>query len=288
MTHASAVSLPRWRTGTAGSAGEDIYYEIIEGDTPQPTVVLTHGAGGTHAIWYQQVVALAGTYRVITWDARGFGNSTYRTGQWTAESYAADLAAVLDATETTEAHLVGQSMGGWAVSTFALTSPERVRSLTLTNTVAGLWTDESYAQFLAYAREQRDAQQHAGRHPAIGEGHTEQNLAHAFLYQQLNTFHSPPLADVVPVLVGTRHPHADVRALGIPMLVVTGSDDEIFHAALVGESAKLLGADLVEIDGAGHSPYWERPDEYNAALLSFLARAEAGPRASRTGPVQAP
>jgi pimeloyl-ACP methyl ester carboxylesterase len=265
----------RWRTGTVASGGEDIYYEVVEGDTPQPTVVLTHGAGGTHAIWYQQVVALAGTHRVVTWDARGFGNSTYRTGQWSAQQYAADLAAVLDATGTDDAHVVGQSMGGWAVTTFALAHPERTRSITLTNTVGGLWTDALHAQFLDYARTPRADEQVLGRHPALGAGHAQRNLAHAFLYQQMNTFQSPPFADVMPVLVGTRHAHADLRALGIPTLVITATADDIFNATLVADSAKLLGAELVEIADAGHSAYWERPDEYNAALLSFLAKVDA-------------
>jgi pimeloyl-ACP methyl ester carboxylesterase len=258
------------------SGGEDIYYEVVERDAPQPTVVLSHGAGGSHAIWYQQVAALAAAYRVVTWDARGFGNSTYRTGEHGATVSASDLGAVLDATGTADAHLVGQSMGGWWVTTFALAHPDRARSIVLTNTVGGLWTDALLAQFMEYARSARsEAEAHAGEHPALGAERTADNLAHAFLYQQLNTFHSPPMLDVVPALLATRHAHEDVRALGLPVLVVTGSEDPIFSAPLVGESAALLKAELVEIAGAGHSPYWEQPDEYNAALLAFLSRVDS-------------
>jgi 3-oxoadipate enol-lactonase len=165
-------------------------------------------------------------------------------------------------------------MGGWWVTTFALTHPERVRSLALTNTAAGLWTtalDAHFKQYVASAR--AEAVEHAGTHPAIGEGHTATDLAHAFLYQQLNTFHHPPMADVFQALVHTRYTHDAVRGLGLPMLVVTGTDDPIFPAPLVKESAALLGAEFVEIAGAGHSPYWERPAEFNRALLAFLDRA---------------
>ncbi|MCU1430678.1 MAG: alpha/beta hydrolase [Actinomycetia bacterium] len=275
MTGTSDSSLPRWRTATVASGGEDIYYEVVETEAPQTTVLLTHGAGGSHAIWYQQVVALANMYRVITWDTRGFGNSTFRSGTHGAVASASDMSAVLDATGTERAHLVGQSMGGWWVTTFALAHPERVRSLVLTNTVAGLWTDALDAHFRQYvASAAADANAHPGAHPAIGEGHTAENLAHAFLYQQLNTFHSPPMADVFPALVKTRHAHNDVRALGIPMLVVTGTEDPIFPADLIAASAALLGARCVEIKGAGHSPYWEQPEAFNAALLAFLAGVE--------------
>jgi pimeloyl-ACP methyl ester carboxylesterase len=277
MTEPATSVLPRWRTGTVASGGEDIYYEVveIEDGITRPTVVLTHGAGGTHAIWYQQVVAFAREYRVVTWDARGFGNSTYRTKEHGAAQSAGDLEAVLDATGTRDAHLVGQSMGGWWVTTFALVHPERTRSLVLTNTVGGLWTDELLATFNEYVKTARaDAVGRAGQHPALGEEATADDLTHAFLYQQLGTFHSPPFVDVGKALAGTRHQHAELRALDLPVLMVTGSVDPIFSADHVRDVANRVGAELVEIDDAGHSPYWEQPAQYNAILLDFLGRAE--------------
>ncbi len=106
----------RWQTGTVACGGEKIYYEV-SGDDDLPAIMLTHGAGGTHAAWFQQVPTLAATgFRVITWDCRGFGNSTFTTGVHGSAAAVADMAAVLDATGTPGAHLVGQSMGGWWVS----------------------------------------------------------------------------------------------------------------------------------------------------------------------------
>ena len=72
--------MTRWHTGTVASGGETIYYEEI-GESGAPTILLTHGAGGSHAIWFQQVPALAAAgYRVVTWDCRGFGKSTFDSG----------------------------------------------------------------------------------------------------------------------------------------------------------------------------------------------------------------
>ena len=66
-------ALPRWQTGTVASGGEDIYYEVVEpATTPRPTVVLTHGAGGSpRGLVPAGGRAVAATYRVVTWDARG-------------------------------------------------------------------------------------------------------------------------------------------------------------------------------------------------------------------------
>jgi pimeloyl-ACP methyl ester carboxylesterase len=266
MTHA-------WRTATVASGGETIYYEVT-GTDDAPAVVLTHGAGGSHAAWFQQVPALADAgYRVVTWDSRGFGRSTFATGTLGTDAAVADLVAVLDAAGIERAHLVGQSMGGWWVSAFALAHPHRLRSLTLSNTVAGLWTDElveHFAHFAAGAAAPDDSR--LGVHSALGPSLVRRDPARAFLYQQLNTFHDPPMGLVAHALTGSRIEHAALDAVGIPILVITGTDDALFPAPLVTDSAsRLAHATIVEIGDAGHSPYFERPDEYNAALLRFLA-----------------
>jgi len=263
-----------WRTATVASGGETIYYEVTGADDA-PAIVLTHGAGGSHAAWFQQVPALAGAgYRVVSWDSRGFGCSTFATGVLGTDAAVGDLATVLDAIGIERAHLVGQSMGGWWVTAFALARPERLRSLTLSNTVGGLWTDaltDHFASFVAGAARAEEGR--LGIHNALAPSFVARDPARAFLYQQLNTFHDPPMAAVARALAGLVD-HAALDALGIPILVITGSDDVLFPAPLVTDSAsRLRNATTVEIAGAGHSPYFERPDEYNAALLRFLSGA---------------
>jgi pimeloyl-ACP methyl ester carboxylesterase len=167
-------------------------------------------------------------------------------------------------------------MGGWWVTAFALSQPERLESLTLSNTVGGLWTDaltQHFATFVASAAATADDTV-LGAHSALSPSFASREPARAFLYQQLNTFHSPPLRAVGRALADARIDHAAIDALGVPVLVITGSDDALFPAALVAESARRLArAEVVEIADAGHSPYFERPDEYNAALLRHFDRA---------------
>jgi pimeloyl-ACP methyl ester carboxylesterase len=264
-----------WRTATVDSGGESIYYEVT-GAPDAPAVVLTHGAGGSHAAWFQQVPALAAAgYRVVTWDSRGFGCSTFTTGVLSPEAAAADLSAIFDAVGLEHAHVVGQSMGGWWVTAFALAHPHRVRTLTLSNTVGGLWTDELLQHFATFVASAPGADEDLlGVHSALGTSLVGRDPARAFLYQQLNTFHTPPLGAVGRALAGTRIEHAALDAVDIPVLAITGTDDVLFPAPLVIDSAsRLARVTIVEIADAGHSPYFERPDEYNAALLDFFALA---------------
>lgn len=265
MTHA-------WHAATVESGGETIYFETTGADEA-PAIVLTHGAGGSHAAWFQQVPVLADAgYRVVTWDSRGFGRSTFSSGVLGTDVAVTDLRAVLDAIGLERAHLVGQSMGGWWVTAFALAHPERVLSLTLSNTIGGLWTTELADHFRTFvASAEASDQNQLGVHGALSPAFVRRDAAHAFLYQQLNTFHEPPMAAVGSALAGAVVEHATLDALGLRILAITGTDDALFPAPLVIDSAsRLRGATIVEIADAGHSPYFERPDEYNAALLQFL------------------
>ena len=265
----------RWQTGTVACGGEEIYYEV-SGDDDLPAIMLTHGAGGTHAAWFQQVPTLTSNgFRVITWDCRGFGNSTFTSGVHGSAAAVADMAAVLDATGTPGAHLVGQSMGGWWVTAFTVAHPARTHSLTLSNTVGGLWTTallDYFREWMTKAAANVGAEQRIGGHAAISPTFVERDPARAFLYQELNTFHTPP--KVGASLTGDAVAHKDLDATGVPVLVITSTDDVQFPPHLVIDSAQLLAnASIVEVAGAGHSTYFERPDHYNDALIAFIKKA---------------
>ena len=274
--HSSPMTA-RWQTGTVACGGEEIYYEV-SGDDDLPAIMLTHGAGGTHAAWFQQVPTLAANgFRVITWDCRGFGNSTFTSGVFGSAAAVADMAAVLDATGTPGAHLVGQSMGGWWVTAFTVAHPARTHSLTLSNTVGGLWTTallDYFREWMTKAAANFGAEQRIGAHSAISPTFVERDPARAFLYQELNTFHTPPMAAVGAALTGDAVAHKDLDATGVPVLVITSTDDALFPPHLVIDSAqRLANASIVEVAGAGHSTYFERPDLYNDALIAFIEKA---------------
>ena len=262
-----------WTTGTVASGGEDIYFETV-GTPDAPAIVLTHGAGGNHAIWYQQAPVLAEAgYRVVTWDSRGWGNSTFRSGEHGCGAAVTDIRSLFDTLHIERAHLAGQSMGGWWVTAFTLSEPERVRTLTLSNTVAGLWTDALLAHFRPIVTTPGSPERFVASHPALGPTFSERDATQAFLYQQINTFQAPPLIEAGWHLLEVRHDHAALDATGVPVLVITSDEDTLFPAALVADSAgRLANARVVEIAGAGHSTYFEKPDEYNDALLQFVGK----------------
>ncbi|MEM9563452.1 MAG: alpha/beta hydrolase [Actinomycetota bacterium] len=265
-------------TGRTANGGEQIYWELASTgpDDDRPVVVLSHGAGGSHAVWYLQVPALGRRFRVLTWDSRGFGNSSNDTDSPSPDAAAADLAAILDDLGIDGGHLVGQSMGGWHIAAFADAFPERVRSLVFADTVGGLWTDglrEAMQAFQATGGLAGDGRNTLGGHPALWAGTAMRDPAHAFLYQALGSFHQPPM-DKLGATVAWTVSHDRIAGLGVPVLFLAGSHDQIFPAPLLAESAaRIPGAGWVEIPAAGHSPYFEQPEVWNDAVLTFLADA---------------
>ena len=267
-----AADVPLERSyGFVKSGGEDIYYESTGHGDP---LVLCHGAAGNHLVWYQQVAALAASYRVITWDQRGFGLSTNKTGVGGPEAAVRDLEAVLTHLEVRRAHLVGQSMGGWAALGLVLAHPDRVLSLILADSVAGIETPEIEAAEDAYLKAARAAPRPEtlplGRHPALKDDFWHRDPARAFLYQDLSLLRQPE-ATGGQAQRNTTYARDSLRRIKTPVLFVVGSQDEIFPPALIRRAAALVpGATVVEIPDAGHSPYFETPDVWNAAVLSFL------------------
>jgi pimeloyl-ACP methyl ester carboxylesterase len=261
-------------TGLIERGGDQVYFESCgEGDA----IVLCHGLGGNHAIWFQQVAALAPKYRIITWDQRGFGRSTNNEARSLGPSTAADdLEALLDNLHIERAHLVGQSMGGWTVLGFTLEHPERVRSLVLADTIGGIYTPEIQQAFLAYLTRSRasappDGQYPLGRHPALAAELVNRDPAKAFLYQQIGSFPSPPASAIGPLLIATKYDLDRLKQLQTPTLFIVGSDDPIFPPTMIRQAAEEVSGSVVrEIPDSGHSPYFERPEEWNAAVLEFV------------------
>ncbi len=255
-----------WAVHEVAVDGETLHVETAgSGDD---AIVFCHGLGGTHAVWYQQVAHLAGRFRTVTWDARGFGRSTNHGGRATVAQAALDLGVVLDAVGVERAHVVGQSMGGWTALGFTLTEPGRVRSLVLTNSLAGVAT-EAWAVAARQAPPPGPAV--LGVHPALGRHVMDTDRAKAFLYQQLGSS-TPPPTEARHSLLSTAFTDEQLARLGCPVLVVASDDDRIFPQPMIeAAAARIPGARLVVIPGAGHSTYFEQPAAWNAAVDGFLA-----------------
>jgi pimeloyl-ACP methyl ester carboxylesterase len=98
------------------------------------TIVFHHGLGACADLWLGWLPALSERYRIVTFDMRGHGESVCAPRhKWDIECMLGDLNAVLEATTDGSVHLVGESIGGTVALAYAMTWPERIKTLTISN-----------------------------------------------------------------------------------------------------------------------------------------------------------
>jgi pimeloyl-ACP methyl ester carboxylesterase len=253
------------------SDGVRIYFERAG---QGPAILFLHGLAGNHAAWFQQVPYFARTYRVITIAQRGFAPSSANRGEYDNGTLVADAIGVLESLGEKDVTVIGQSMGGWTALGIAIERPDLVRSVVLSATVAGIFDDDidrHYAVVTARARELANEPSVLGSHPAIGRRFAADHPEEAYLYQLLTSFGSPSPGKVAESLGRTRFDDAAIARLRAPVFFVVGEDDEIFPPDIVRRAAaRVRSARVATVRGAGHSPYFERPAEWNQRVESFL------------------
>jgi 3-oxoadipate enol-lactonase len=110
-----------------------------------PRVVLIHSLALSRYVWEAVAERLAAQATVLTYDARGHGESDKPKGPYSVQLFADDLAALLDSVGWGDAHVAGCSMGGSAALAFATGYPGRVRTLCLVDTTAWYGPDAEKA-----------------------------------------------------------------------------------------------------------------------------------------------
>lgn len=240
-------------------------YHESRGDGP--AIVFAHGVAGNHASWFQQVPVFSRSYRVVTFDHRGFGRSddAERLGRG---GFVDDLKTLLDELGIDKACLVGQSMGGGTVVGFAGRYPERVSALVVSDSLFGIELPESIRAGSDRARSDAAGLDQLER--VLGKSFREAEPAKTYLYQALASFNATD-RDTLPGAWGRLYTPDELKALGVPILLAVGQYDVLVPPKLAHElSALIPGSFAVEISDSGHSPYFEKPTEFNDSVLSFL------------------
>ena len=238
-------------------------------------VLLVMGLAYPAASWFRQVPVLAAHHRVLTLDNRGAGETGVVAGApYTVETMTQDCRDVLDAAGVDRAHVVGISMGGLMAQELALSSPERVRSLTLMATHPGLAHGvfpQEVHEFLA-ARlgmdplQSRELSIPFNYHPSTPRELIEEDWA----AREAGT--AGPEGYAAQGGTALWSGWERLPSMSVPTLVVTGADDRLVVPANSEKiAAAVPDAKLVTVDGANHVLTTDKADEVNALLLSWFA-----------------
>jgi 3-oxoadipate enol-lactonase len=258
------------------SRGRDLYHEC-QGDGP--AVLFLHGAGSNAATWWQQLPVFAKGHRCVTMDIRCFGRSTAPTSEFTMPLFVGDVLAVLDEYGIERCAIVGQSLGGMIGLRVALQHPERVGAFVACDTTLAI----DHPVLLERLERRNVAQAGASvEQRSLGAWFMREQPALATLYAQINHF-NPSAHRISPVewragltslmQPGQLVPLAALSTLRCPTLFVVGAEDPLVPAEVMHELAELVPAsEVVVIEQAGHSAYFEQAAQFNRHVVEFIGR----------------
>ncbi len=246
------------------------------GDPKGPPVVLLHAFPLSSAMWEPQFEALK-AYRVLAPDLRGFG-ATPLVAPWFIEHAVDDALETLSSLGVPEAVFVGLSMGGYAALRAVQKAPSRVKALVLCDTRAEADADENKVKRAAAV----DAVRARGVPAFVGPfldgalappASTGNPKAAAFLKSVAEKASPEAVMAALAALTARADTTAALPGIKVPTALLFGAEDKITPPSLgEGLRARIPGAQLHLIPGAGHFPNVENPAAFNERLVSFLKR----------------
>ena len=238
-----------------------IHYESAGEGQP---LILLHGIGSNSRSWRGQLAGLSSSFKVIAWDAPGYGRSSDPAGKPAMTYYANRLRQFLDELGITRSHVLGHSMGGAVAQEFYRFHPDRVSKLILADTRC-VGSRETLDDRLKMIRSRSPAQLAVERAP---------RLLSRFAANELVLETVSIMSEVRAVgyeFAARALAESDTRAvlkdLRVPTLLIWGAEDEI--TPLWGEIPP--GARLEVIPNSGHLCYAEQPDLFNTIVREFLS-----------------
>jgi pimeloyl-ACP methyl ester carboxylesterase len=243
-------------------------------------IVLLHGIGSAARSWRAQIDALSPRWRMIAWNAPGYPPSQPLPIEWpSAADYARRLQALLDHIGVQTCHLVGHSLGCLIAARYAVMSPDRVASLTLSSCAIG------HARLPPEER-QRLLESRIGDVETLGP----RGMAEKRGPRLLGPGATPDVVQSVVDTMACIDPKgyaqaarmlsrgdllADIEALPtrLPVQFIYGGADVITPPAVNLRAASVRpGCPVTVLENAGHACYVERPYEFSCAIEEFAGK----------------
>ncbi len=243
-----------------------------------PPLVLIHALGLDRRLWVKQVEDLSASCTVIAYDVRGHGESDVPAGPYTISDMADDLAGLLDSLGIESAHLAGLSMGGMVAQEFALSYPNRVRSLVLADTTSE-YNQEARRLFAERARiaEERgllplvEATLDRWFTPEFRQSRPEEVERIRYILEQTDQYGYAAACRAIGRVDFTER----LVAIQAPTLVLVGSEDPSTPPEMALKIHEYIpGSQYLVVNGASHLTNVARPVQFNNAVLATVRRGE--------------
>jgi 3-oxoadipate enol-lactonase len=255
---------------------------VATGDPDAPGLLLLHGIGGAKEDFADHLDALAEHHRVVTFDHRGHGESDKPDdeGAYSLDRLAVDTAEVADAHQLHDLRILGHSMGGMVMRRFLLARPGRAHAVVFMDTSAGT-PPGSDTELVAAASEivrtggLAALKQLSDELDVLGSAAHQRVLAERPGFAEYSDYKWHAMSPVMWTalmheIVTQPDQLPELAGLAVPALGIVGDQDVMFLRPMDDIVATVPGARLVVVPDAGHSPQFENPPVWIAALREFL------------------
>lgn len=248
--------------------GHIAYWDTGGKDEP---IILLHPATGSSQVWAYQVRDFtAAGYRVIGYSRRGHAGSSPVQADSPATALS-DLQALVKHLSLGPAHLVGSAAGAFICAAFAQAQPASAKSVTIACSIVAI-ADPAIRALVPWLFEPwwNEVPHHARELSPSYLGHNPKGHAKWEELYEASRGGNP----VATQAVGAQMTLASFGALPVPVLLIYG-DADLYSPPTVGRTmveAMPQQAELVILSECGHSAYWERPGDFNGAVMEFIAR----------------
>ena len=248
----------------------------VDGPDDAPALLLINSIGATRGMWDAQVPVWARHLRVVSYHARGHGDSSVPGGDYSIADLAGDALAVLDDAGVARAHVCGISLGGLTGMWLGVHAPARVGHLMLANTAARLGTTDSWAERMALVR---DRGMSGVADIALPRWLSDPfRRAHPETAQTLRAMiASCPAVGYLGCCAALRDGDLrdEIATITSPVLAIAGSVDATTPPRALAEiTQRIPGAAMVTLDAA-HLTNIEQAEAFTAAVLTFIAAPPA-------------
>lgn len=257
----------------------DIHLAYTDEGQGTPLVFL-HAFPLSKLMWHPQIQALRDSYRIITLDFRGHGESDALLWNFTLDDYANDVIGLLDHLNISQSIFIGLSMGGYVLFSLYRNFPNRVKAMVLADTRAQEDSQESKTT-------RRLMAQHAYKEgtSALAEIMLPKLLTSLTIQQRPDVvdqvramiLEAPVPGIIVDLMAMAGRPDSTnlLSTISCPTLIVVGEEDlptPPEESSYMAE--RIPGARFSTISQAGHLSNLEQPAGFNRILQSFLTHLD--------------
>jgi len=233
-------------------------------------VILLHGLGAVKEVWMANFAALSTGHHVYALDQLGFGHSDKPLVEYKIATWVDFLDGFMQAENLRMATLVGNSLGGWIALEFTAQHPEMVEKLVLVDAAGLAWGAGGPVVDL-------NPSSLAGWRTLLESLFYNKKMVSDQLVERVFSDHMRnndgyTIERTVAGFAQAQFEDDKLKSIHAPTLVVWGREDKLIPVARAEKFRDgIPGAKLAVFEQCGHLPQLEKPDEFNRAVLDFLA-----------------